>query len=222
MIFGLDMAAGAGFLMLASTGLPGCGMAKAPHISINPVTKDVKYNFDVSTVDLTKIKTDTVNPYGANVDTTTGGLRHDKPELKAEVMMGTTTYSNGMACLWYETVNVTITLQPQIYVAKEFNKGACRDEILKHELRHVQVDREVINRHSQQIGKAIQAVVNFTGVKGPMPKEKLVSEQQRLMRQVSNAVKAYQPTLEKDMRHHQGMVDTRVEYDRIGKICDER
>jgi len=220
-MFGIDLSAASGLMMLAATVVQPnpCKVPKPPQISITPITKEIQYDFNVSNRDLTKVKTDTVNPYGANVDTVTNGLRHDRPELEIEASLGHMVIGGRIACSWYDTVKVTITLQPKIYIAREIPPGVCRNEILAHELRHVKVDREVVNRYSQQIGTVIRAVVNKTQARGPFPVEELPKHQEVLMRQLSNAIKAYQPLMSADMKKHQGQVDSLQEYERVGEIC---
>lgn len=207
-------------LAILVSGAISCTVPESPRIYITPRTDPIQYEFGYTSAQLGEIKSDTVNPYGAGVDTTTGGLREDKPELKLEVSWKVREYQDGSICLWYDQVNVDIQLKPKIYVAKEFNQGKCKEAILDHELKHVVVDREVMNKYSQLIGVAVRDAVNNTGAVGPYNKADLDSVQQAMAEHIRNAVMQYQLPLQQEMRNRQQQVDSVEEYTRVSKICE--
>lgn len=197
-----------------------CTVPEAPRIYITPRTDPIVYDYSKTSAELGVHQSDTINPYGANVDTSTGGLREDKPQLKMEVFWKMREYQGGEVCLWYDEVKVDIHLQPKIYIAKEFNKGRCRDAIMTHELKHVQVDRDVMNKYAQLIGQSVQQAVNSMGAVGPYNKHRLDSVQQSMASHIRNAVMQYQLPLQEEMRRRQSQVDSLEEYTAVSKICD--
>lgn len=199
-----------------------CTVPKAPTIRVLPQTADIKYDYSKSTAELTARGSNTVNPYAANLDTTTGGLRADAPVIKSSIKMGTMTYpSLGVGCMWYDSVIVDIKLAPTIFIAKEFQQEPCKSAIVGHEVKHVAVDREVMNKYALEIGKAIQAAVNQVGAMGPFNANEMSSYQDQYIKHVQSAINSQELLLTKEMRMKQGQVDSIQEYERVGSYCKD-
>src|ERR1035437_9319823 len=93
MITTIPIPAVTGLLMLASAGGDiQCAVPKAPEISVIPVSREIQYDFSVSSRELSRQKTDTSSPYPAGADTATGGLRVDQPVVAIEVSSGNAEY----------------------------------------------------------------------------------------------------------------------------------
>ncbi len=197
-----------------------CQVPKAPIIQVLPKAAKIRYDFSKTSQQLTAQGSNTVNPYAASVDSSTGGLRADQPQMSSNIRMGTQTYPDlKVGCLWYDSVVVNITMNPVIYIAQEYQQDPCKAAIMEHELKHVGVDREVMNRYATEIGKAIQAAVNQAGAMGPFNVDEMNAYQDRYIAHVQSAIDSKQLLLTKDMRNRQAMIDTREEYDRVSKIC---
>ena len=199
-----------------------CSVPKAPTIQVLPKTKDIAYDYSQTTQQLTARRTTSPGPYGSNIDTATGGLRADQISTSSNIKMGTMVYqSQNAGCIWYDEVTVNINLNPVIYVAKEYQKEPCKGAILKHELRHVEVDRFVVNKYAQQIGAAIQNTVNKAGAVGPFPASDMNRQQDQLIKHIQAAIKSQEHLLDQEMRTLQSQVDSLEEYERISKICKD-
>lgn len=197
-----------------------CSVPNPPKINIKPMTDEIQYDFSRSMDELGQQRTDTVNPYSPNVDTATGGLRKDQPEMRLNVKMGTRQYpSLGVFCVWYEEIDFEIQLKPEIYVAKEFNYRPCRQAILDHELKHVTVDRKVINKYARVMGEAIRDAVNEVGALGPYNLHNIKTIEQQMMDHVQSAIGSKQILLEREMRQLQAQVDSLQEYEAVSKYC---
>ncbi|MCM2344375.1 MAG: hypothetical protein NDJ24_07425 [Alphaproteobacteria bacterium] len=199
-----------------------CSVPKAPMITVTPQTADIKYDYSKTAKQLTQQGSNTVNPYAANVDTTTGGLRSDTPKMRSNVKMGTLTYpSLKVGCIWYDTIEVGIELNPVIFIAKEFQREPCKSAILKHELKHVTVDRDVMNKYAMEIGKAVQIAVNQAGALGPFNVADINMQQDRLIGHIQSAINSQQLLLDKEMRQKQAQVDSLEEYEQVSKVCKD-
>ena len=199
-----------------------CSVPKAPTIRVLPRTADIKYDYSKTSAQLTSRGSDTVNPYAANLDTTTGGLRSDAPQIKSNIRMGTESYPTlKVGCMWYDSVTVEIDLAPTIYIAKEYQKEPCKSAIVGHEIKHVSVDREVMNKYAAEIGKAIQTAVNQAGAMGPFHTDKMSEYQDTYIRHVQSAIDSQELLLTKEMRMRQGQVDSLQEYERVSKTCKD-
>ena len=219
MIPGLDIMALSGWLLLASNQQV-CSMTKAPNIVVTPSTAPIQYEFNLTSDQLTAIKSNTVSPYAPGTDTTTQGLRHDKPQFEYYVSVYRAEDTQRQtACFWYDKVEVKIKLAPKIYVAKEQSGKRCRDEIVKHELKHVDTDRRVINNHARNVGIAIQNAVNEIGVIGPYNVHEKDRVNKQLQEHIKSAIQSQESLLYRDMRNEQSKIDSLEEYERVNAIC---
>ncbi|MGZ9109265.1 MAG: hypothetical protein ACXW4B_10665 [Micavibrio sp.] len=208
--------AGAG----ASTATEGCTVRDAPAITVKIQTEEIDYDYSRSAKALGVMKTDSISPYAPGADTVSGGLREDHPEIRSKIswqLMHEPRRKIG--CLSYDTIDIIIHLAPKIYVAKEFNTGACREAILQHERRHVEVDRRVMNKYGASIGRAVQAAVNAAGAIGPFK----LADQEKIKamssRHIESALNSQQLLMEQEMRVLQGQVDSLEEYNRVSAQC---
>ena len=222
MMPGLEVVAVAGYLTLAAGKNPAlqCVVPKAPVINVTPVTKEIEYDFTKSSDELGMMHNDTVNPYAAGADTTTGGLRHDAPQVSMAVKIGYKQHSTGPVCFWYDSVAIDIQLQPKIYIASDQAEDKkCRDAIIEHEKKHVVVDRQVINKYAQDIGKAVQEAINIAGGIGPYNPDRIEDTQAMMTEHVKIALESRQLALAQEMRQRQSEVDSYEEYERVSAIC---
>lgn len=221
---GLDVIAAAGLLTLAAAGgnIPTCTVPKAPTISINATTQEIRYDYSRTEAQLTAMKSDTINPYAPGTDTATGGLRQDKPEMKMNVRVGYRGTKNGPTCFWYDSIVVQIELKPVIYIARENQSGSCGAAILEHEKKHIAVDHRVANSFAATVGEVVRNAVNEAGALGPYNADRIDATQKMMIEHIQSAVQSRQLAYESDMRRQQAQVDTLAEYERVSKICNKR
>ena len=199
-----------------------CSVPRAPDIKVNMATDEIKYHFGTGTETLSQGPKSTVSPYAAGVDQSTGGLRVDKPEISNNVTWNIQyDQESQIGCMWYETVTITIHLKPEVYVAKEFNQGQCREAILKHELKHVEVDRLVMNKYAVLIGKAVQAAVNSAGALGPFNMSEVESMKAVSMNHIKAAIDSQSLLMQKEMNQLQSQVDSLAEYKYVSGFCKD-
>lgn len=216
-----QMATASGLLMVSPVALPlQCQITTAPIINIRPNTKAIEYDVEKTSAELSQLKSNTISPYGLNVDQTTGGLRHDQPTMRTNLKFNVAQDPDSQTiCMSYNTIDVDIQLQPKIYVAKEFNHGMCSLKVLEHEKKHVTVDRQVINKYTKLMGKAVQKAVNEAGVIGPYPQERLPDLQTMMTSHINNAITSVELMMTNEMNNLQQQVDSLDEYNRVNKYC---
>ncbi len=198
-----------------------CTINQAAIINIRPQTKEIQYDLEKTSIELGQLQSNTISPYGLNVDQTTGGLRHDQPIIKTVLKYNVVEDPRTQTiCMSYHTINVDIQLQPKIYIAKEFNKGRCAREVIKHEKKHVTVDRKVINKYSKAMGKAIEKAVNEAGVVGPFPASRSAEMQQMMGSHIENALSSIKLYMTNEMNNLQQQVDSLEEYESVNQYCE--
>lgn len=221
-MWGLDILT-AGSLMLLSGGGSDvvCTVRHAPQVSVTPQTQEISYDYDQTSAALSAMKSDTVSPYAPDADVTTGGLRADRPETRIEVRWNILEYPVlGLVCLSYDRVDITTTLKPKIYIAKDFTTDRrCKAAILEHEKKHVLVDRQIINKYAPKIGQAVKDTIDEAGALGPYKKDELDHWQKQMIEHVEAAAARHRLQMEKEMRARQAEVDSLEEYNRVSKIC---
>lgn len=198
-----------------------CNPDSAPVITISPFTDRISYNFNLSEKELNGFSVDTINPYGNNVITDVGGLMKGGIETEQQMKFGTlTNRSTGQVCYWYTSVDVSIHINPTIYVAREFPKDSCmHNAILAHEQQHVIVDREIVNKYAGILGNAIKEEISSRRIYGPVPvsqepaiASQMKSRMQSILKQVTNQMSA-------ERKARQQKVDSLSEYERVNHLC---
>lgn len=212
----------AGWPGVALAAMTTCSVPEAPEIKVNMATDEIKYHFGAGTETLDKAQSGTVSPYAAGADQATGGLRVDKPEINTSIEWNVQyDQKTQVGCMWYDAITITIHLKPEIYVAKEFNQGQCREAIIGHELRHVDVDRVVMNKYAVLIGKAVQAAVNNAGALGPFNMAEVERMKSVSTRHIESAIDSQGLLMQKEMQSEQGKIDSLEEYKRVSGFCKD-
>jgi hypothetical protein len=207
-------------LLHLSGGAIQCAVTAAPVINVIPRTADIRYDFSLSSAQLTAQKSDAYSPYAPGTQTVTEGLREDRPTLTARIAEQSAFYpDSNVSCFTYRSIDIYIDLQPTIFIASEWPPGRCRDTILGHEQKHIHVDREVMNEFAQKIGVAVQRAVDEVGAVGPVGADQSGQALGFMKEHVESAMNAIEQPLYDEMRRRQAAVDSLEEYERVGAIC---
>lgn len=199
-----------------------CLVKNAPAVTVKVETADIAYDFSKTARELTAMKADTVSPYPPGSDSVSGGLRQMQPVISTLLSWNLTEWpKQKTGCLTYKTVDVTIVMDPKIYVAREFNKDACRNAILQHERKHVTVDRVVMNKYAGSIGRVIQAAVNRVGAMGPFALDRKEEMQNISASHIENAIKEQISLMNEEMRRQQQKIDSLEEYKYVSSFCND-
>lgn len=128
------------------------------------------------------------------------------------------------ACLYITKITVTITLDPKIYIAKEYAPGTCHyNAVLQHEMKHFRVDRDVVNKYSNVILQELDRTLKRLGYKqGPFPAEKTAAYQQSLGKLISSTVTDLSNIMNQERQKNQTAVDTVEEYRRVDGVCADK
>ena len=198
-----------------------CGDTPGPPvIKVRPTTQDIQYDFTLTLAGLSAMKSDSINPYAPTVDTSTGGLREEKPRLKINVKLATKEHPyHKKMCMWYDEIDVEIALAPKIYLADELNYSPCREAVLNHEHKHVNVDRAVMNKYAHQMGAAVKQAVNEIGMFGPFPSADAKTYEQKFFGHIEASLAPVIEELNKEMTAKQQKVDSLEEYEYVNGFC---
>lgn len=210
----------AGYVMMAGTqARPSwCNPDKAPQIRVVPKMAPIAYDFSKPMAQMNNIHIDTVNPYGNDVHTDTGGVMHGSVQLKASSSYRTTSYQ-GLSCAYFEKITISVELTPKIYIAREYPRGGCKHRaVMEHELKHVAVERQIANKYAQIIGNQMVAAIKKYPVFGPVPSSQQTSQHQQMTGLIQNMVSRLSDKMALERKQRQQAVDNINEYNRVNKI----
>ncbi len=212
-MIGIDVLATAGLLTLAANPVT-CIVPKAPVVTVKPIIDPTRMVETKSIAELGQHKADTISPYGQHVEQLVFGLHEGTLGLSASTQIGYRVYKKlGVSCLYYDSVDVEIRLNPLIYVVKELPPESCAYQaVLAHEEKHTAVDRAIVKKYAPLIGKEVQDAVNNAGAIGPYPTADAPAVQDRMIRHIRTAVSALELQMTEEQSRKQQDVDSLEEY----------
>ena len=198
-----------------------CNPTKSPTISIRTSTDQIGYDFSLSEKQLNGFNITTVSPYASNIITDVGGLMKGGIETQQQMSFGTlTNQTKGQICFWHDSIDILIHIKPTIYIANEFPTGTCmHNAIMGHEQKHIQVDREMVNKYAAIIGQAFQADVAQYRVFGPVPLSNQEAALSQIKTRMQAILKQYTNQMSAERKARQQQIDNLGEYERVNKSC---
>lgn len=199
-----------------------CERSTPPRIVVTPVQSNILYDFSLSKADLNRMDVDTISPYGPHHKTNVSGLMSGSIQLRSNVAFMHETYKYlDRGCVYLKGVDVTIHLEPTIFIANDFEQGGCMyNAILAHEFKHVREDQLIINKYTNLIGHALERIVKEQGESfGPMRLSYMPEIQGQVKNAIQTEVIRVNGMLNEERRRRQQAIDTIEEYDAVGNRC---
>jgi hypothetical protein len=222
-MFGIDTLAVASLLILAAGGEKlECPDRNPTKINMAPKTEEVKYDSTQTLRQLQEYSMDTVDPFGFHGQTITQAFMKGKIVLEHNIKLGQSKMKNYDAmCVWYDTITVEIKIDPTIVIAKEVNADPCmRKAVLNHELKHVRVDREIVNRYAKSMGKKLFAALKDRGFSaGPFKESRGQEVADKMQRVVHQILDLEYQKMGIERMELQREVDSLKEYNRVDEQC---
>ncbi len=208
----------------AAADLPSwCRSPKSPEVVITPHMTQIQYDLTKTKDQLNDIDTDTINPYGKTVHSDTGGLMRGGIRTEYRTTFGGLSFGlkgRGQSCIWVDKIQVSITLSPTIYIAREYASGTCMfNAVRDHEMKHVAVDKGLMSRYAQQVDTALKAELQRQHIYGPMPTAQQGQLQQHVQSRIVTVMDTTLAQLNAERRRQQQNVDTLSEYQRVNAVC---
>lgn len=209
-------------LILASGSSVACEIPQPTKIDINPRSKQIRLNTSKTLDEIQKYEMDTVNPHSFGGQTYTQGFTRGAVEVLPSVELGFQEINrNGDTCVWYNKISVDIVLDPEIILAKEVDGDTCmRKAVYDHEMKHVQVDRVVLNNYAQKVGGAIYEALESRGyIVGPISTLRVKELRGRMEKTIFQIVSNETKKMEVERLNAQQAIDTVEEYERVAAQC---
>lgn len=223
-MLGLEYIA-AGYLTLADVKVK-CESAAVPEITVRAVGIETVLDETKSIKELNAFKPVLgESPYGKGVDTHVEGLMHGKIGLDGRYQFSTRTYpSLKKVCMQVSQVEVVFTLDPKVYIAKEYPRGSCHyNAVLEHEKKHLRVDRDLVNKYSFITVKAINNTLKQVGyMHGPYDEAQLPALQKQIGGIIESVIGQFSENMNRERKVLQKQIDSLAEYERVDKVCPDK
>lgn len=210
------------FLALLTMPAMACELPRAVKINIVPVTEEVEFDYSQTLADIQGQAAGAHNPFGFHTPTYTQGFMLGDIMMEPSVKLGGYTQpSKGTSCLWFDTININVKIDPKIVMAKEVYEDECtRKSIYKHEMKHVKADRAMVNEFSHILGDKIYKELKSKGlVAGPFPSSEKDIVTKKMQDTVFALVKDEYKWMAEERGRAQASIDNIEEYERVSAEC---
>lgn len=142
-----------GLVLIASGG---CPHVHAPDIVVRAHRAPTVLHTTLTMQDLARFKTESDLPLQMHELThvETGGLMRGDIKIRYDVDIESipSAGQSGQSCSYYKAITVSLILNPQVYIAREYAPGTCWfRQIREHEESHVDMDQNVIHKYAARI-----------------------------------------------------------------------
>tara|TARA_B100001989_G_C24518253_1_gene454391 strand:- start:906 stop:1589 length:684 start_codon:yes stop_codon:yes gene_type:complete len=199
-----------------------CPRREPTQINVIPRTEKVEYDTSKTLKELQGFSMDTVDPYGFHGTTITQAFMKGSIQNSASISFDYGEIKNKRGvCLWYKSIDVEIKIDPTIVIAKELYADRCmRRALIDHELKHVKVDREVVNKYAKIIGKKLMKELKSRGFAvGPVKFTRAQDIADKMRHVVTQILELEFQKMNLERKERQRAVDNLNEYQSVDDEC---
>ncbi|MGB4107179.1 MAG: hypothetical protein WBK55_05215 [Alphaproteobacteria bacterium] len=200
-----------------------CPLVKPAQINVVPATEKVRYDHSKTLAQLQQTEIDTINPYGFSGVTSLHGYMKATVGVKPQVKVARQREARtGGYCLWYDTIDIRLEISPTIVIGKEIYNDSClRAATLDHEMKHVNVDRQIVNKYAKIIGQKVYDAIAERGFRTPpVPPEHVKGMNERMTKVVAQVIQFEHDKMQLERMELQRGVDSLEEYERTSRLCE--
>jgi len=190
-------------------------------ISVVWSSDTITYDSSKSQSQLSNMPIDTKSPYSSHVATKVGGLMRGGLEVTTDInisALNSPFYKQ--SCLWVRDIKINININPTIFIASEYKKGSCMyNAVMQHELKHIQVDRDIANKYQDQLRSMASSVAQKIGIVGPKSTLESKLTHKKIVQYIETHMAMVNDKMYAERRALQQNVDTLEEYERVQAQC---
>lgn len=196
---------------------------KPPSVIVHVQTREPMIDHSLPRSRLKEFNVATVSPYGDSKDVHVNGL------MRGAISVGTQSavawqHSNNQNdnCFWFDQIEVTLRLNPTIYIAREIPYNSCLyKEVMAHEFQHFNTDFQVAKDYQAIFDRELNRMARELGVIGPYTRDMGMRPKEELLKRLDALVTQISAHMKEDRLLRQARIDTREEYDRIAQACPQ-
>ncbi len=129
-------------------------------------------------------------------------------------------------CLYIDTLNVYLTYESKIYLAKEITETSCMfDEVMEHEQNHHKINMAAVRKNAKQIKKDIAHIIGEFEGAGEIYYEDIEKRMGVIKGGIKDFLRLYLNEMSKNAEFYNDSLDSPEEYERISAIlsgCREK
>lgn len=218
----------AGFIFLAAATQPACPSVSAPNIVVEMRVKEPVINHKKTIAQMKLMRMDTTMPFEMrqfdHLDR--GGMMSAEIQIhygvKTSPVPGNTAETVNMHCVRYDNVDITLTLAPKIFVARDYADHSCYyQKTLQHELGHVDMDKVVVEKYRMRLQDGLSLA--FSGpqdaIAGPVAKRKIKALEKKMGEQIVGMTNGLLADMVRERQEKQQAVDSVQNYAYIMNAC---
>jgi hypothetical protein len=229
-LFGLDVLGVSTLLTLASAGGGGSAVNSCAQIPVPPaVSVQLLEGATVTSATHTVEDLEAMNgsaahsAYPEKFAGDVGGLMYGHVAIDHEIQFSRTSDGNGgFGCVAMRQVNVTLRVDPTIYIAAPYRTKECLfREIVGHEQHHVDVDRAIAEKYRGRIEDGLRMLFSQPAdySSGVITAADMAGTQKRMEKTMDNAIGVLFQDMQNERARAQHDVDSPAEYARIARTC---
>lgn len=195
-----------------------------PVININTSVAEPRFDYKLNQKALENFKGNAQISADSIYDLTINAMSTGHMQVKHDLKYVTQTTPDKQACVQVSQININIHIDPVIYIATELRSEACEyKEYLLHELKHVEVDKLLIEDYKAVIQRnmnfAFPAASDYSV--GPVPPSLSKDARKKLYDSIGGALEATIGSMMRERAERQRAIDSAGEYMRLSFICGE-
>lgn len=203
-----------------------CPPMPEPKITVAPLEIPMRQDFNRTSAEIRQIAGNVYTPF-TGTDNALAGLMTGSVRANVNVEFDggpieTPPGAEPLACIWPNVINVDITLEPTLYVNKNYPVGTCMHNVIaQHELGHYQIDKSVIFDFIPLIQQAVNGAAKRIGVQGPLPFDKTRALGEPVGEDIRNVVRAMVVQIDAERRKRNAAHDSPTEQLRLLQACQQ-
>lgn len=214
-------------LWLAAGSVPGCPVPPIPNVSVYAVTAATKIDdsLPMNVLETFELDTDTAKSATNMTHAKTGGVMRGTIGIEYSIEMDwQPAETGGLSCLHFSEVNIILTLEPTIFIARDFARGGCvYNAVRDHEMEHVAIDRTAIEAYAAQIDRAFDFVFEVDGNRQspPIADNEVTVMRSRMQQAVINQTEQILRDMYADRMARQNALDSPQTYAELMRQCPD-
>lgn len=194
-----------------------CPAFKPPSIELDTQQAPVSHDFGKPLAALERLQGNRRTIHGGKGSHVLG-LAHARLVSRVQFTVSIARLPDGTFCAAPATVRASFGFsESRVLVARELPRGSCiHGEVLAHEMRHVEVDRALLQEYTPKIRAALEETIERIGSVRDRNEKAILA---MIKNRIESGMKASFRQFEAAREQRQEQVDTPAEYDRVSRSC---
>ncbi len=197
----------------------GCGSYPQIPVKVVSVFEEPNYDFTQDINGLQAIASRTKDKIPGNHKSLALGLTTYTPLINFKAKLVEMPTTSGLPCIMVEDIFASLGYQDiKVYIATEFPQGTCGfDAIVEHEVKHLIVNKEVLEEYVEKIRTELEYQMPILGV---AQQESIAYSEQVLRREINAIVSKFLNEMSQENARRQMEIDSEEEYERVSNACE--